>query len=134
MKWFLLGLVLFGATVWAQPVIDAVPLHHLVLVSFTENSTAQQRQQVIDDSLSLLREIPGVETVAAGRKAASDRPVHIKDYDVAIYVRLSNEKALANYSSHPKHLQLLQRNKPAIGAIKVIDFLSNNTNVDSLAE
>ena len=134
MKWALLGFVFFTTTVWAQPAVDSLPLHHLVLVSFTESSTAEQRQQVVDDSLTLLQQIPGVETVAAGRKARADRPVHIKDYDVAIYVRLSNEKALANYSSHPKHLQLLQRNKPAIGAIKVIDFLSDNTNVDSLAE
>ena len=134
MKWALLGFVFFTTTVWAQPAVDSLPLHHLVLVSFTESSTAEQRQQVVDDSLTLLQQIPGVETVAAGRKARADRPVHIKDYDVAIYVRLSDEKALDAYSAHPKHVQLLQRNKPVIASIKVIDFFSENPNMDSTAE
>ncbi|MEE2730098.1 MAG: Dabb family protein [Pseudomonadota bacterium] len=117
------------AMVWPVPVqaqtpADTTPaLHHLVLVSFSEDSTPQQRQQVIEDSLTLLRGIPGVEAVAAGHKAQANRPVHIQDYDVGIYVRLSSESALADYSAHPRHQQLLQRNKATIAGIRVIDFV-----------
>lgn len=135
MKWFLVTwVVLFSVTSWAQQESGALPLHHVVLVSFTEQSTAQQRQQVINDSLIMLSEIPGVEYVTAGKKAATDRPVHVKDYDVGIYVRLKDADALAAYSVHPKHVQMLKQNKPAIGSIKVIDFFGENTNLDSSAE
>ena len=100
------------------------PLHHIVLVSFHEQATADQRQQVIDDTYRLIAEVPGVVHVAAGPKARADRPVHIGNYDVGIYVRLQDEAALSAYATHPKHLQLLKNHKPVIANIQVIDFTS----------
>lgn len=60
--------------------------------------------------------------MTAGGKARADRPVHIADFDVGIYVQLENEQALDAYSAHPNHQQLLRNNKAAIAGIKVIDF------------
>ncbi|HAG94347.1 MAG: stress responsive protein [Pseudomonadales bacterium] len=99
-----------------------VPLHHIVLVRFTESSTKAQRQRIIEDSLNLLRTIPGVIAVAAGAKARADRAVHLSQYDVGIYVQLRNVQALDAYSAHPQHQQLLKNNQEAIAAINVIDF------------
>jgi len=99
-----------------------LPLHHIVLVSFTETSTNAQRQRFIEDSLSQLRSIPGVIAVAAGGKARADRAVHLSNYDVGIYVQLQNVQALDAYSAHSQHQQLLKNNKAVIAAINVIDF------------
>lgn len=119
-KTLLVGL-LWCSMAWAD---GGGVLHHLVLVSFTASSTAEQRQQVIDDSYALLGQIPGVKSVSAGFKARDERPVHVKDFDVGIYVLLESPGVLDQYSEHPLHRELLQRHGTSIASIKVVDFFS----------
>lgn len=124
-----LALLLTSGAAWSQTTEQTaeqtVPLHHLVLVSYAAEATAEQRQQLLDDTLTLLPAIPGVESVSVGRKARGERPVHIADYDLVIHVTLQDESSLDAYSIHPNHLRLMRQNKGSIVGIKVVDFVTD---------
>ena len=63
--------------------------------------TADGTAALADDSRRLLRGIPGVESVWVGPKALDDRDAHVKDYDVALCVRLRSLADLNAYGSAP---------------------------------
>ena len=101
---------------------------HVVLLQFKADVTPQQRQALIRNSLQRLVAIPGVMAVEAGMKVRADRPVHFKDYDVGILVRLSSVEALDAYGPHPLHQAFVAEHMPLIARMQVIDFASEPLN------
>lgn len=101
-------------------VLDA-PLIHVVLFDLAEGATDDDARALADDSRRLLRDIPGVESVWAGPKAVADRDAHVKDYDVALCVRLRTVADLKGYASHPQHRELVEKWKTR-ATWRVIDF------------
>ena len=65
--------------------------------------------------------IPGVEAVWVGPKGLDDRPLHIKDYDVALCVRLKSLADLKTYAAHPQHQELVAKWKTR-ATWRVADF------------
>jgi hypothetical protein len=76
---------------------------HVVVCWLKEPGNETQRQQIIEASKTF-RSIPGVVDVSAGKSMPSTRPVVDTTYDVAIVMRMRDEQALKDYSTHPTHI------------------------------
>ncbi|AFY83535.1 Dabb family protein [Oscillatoria acuminata] len=98
------------------------PVHHIVLIKLQPDVTPEEIEQTIEDNRRLISAIPGVLEVSLGPKARDDREVHLKDYDLGLYVKLSNNADLDIYGPHPNHQEFLARNRSKIANIRVIDF------------
>ena len=105
----------------AQPTLPGAPVVHIVLFDLAEGATADDTAALADDSRRLLRGIPGVESVWVGPKALDDRDAHVKDYDVALCVRLRSLADLNAYGAHPQHRELVDKWKSR-ATWRVIDF------------
>jgi hypothetical protein len=103
----------------AQP--PAAPVVHVVLFDLTAADATADARALADDSRRLLAGIPGVESVWVGPKALDDRDAHVKDYDVALSVRLRGLEDLKAYAAHPQHRELVERWKGR-ATWRVIDF------------
>ena len=106
------------ARVSAQP---SAPVVHVVLFDLAADATAAEIQALADDSRRLLPGIPGVEAVWTGPKALDDREAHVKDYDVALCVRLKSLQDLKPYAAHPQHQELVAKWKGR-ATWRVVDF------------
>ena len=95
-----------------------------MLVEFKQDVTSEQQGEVSDQARAMLSEIPVVEEIYIGPKARQNRAVHIKNYDVAIYIRLQHEDDIDAYRSHPLHRRFLQQNKHKFAWIQVVDFVA----------
>ena len=100
------------------------PLHHVVLFDLKETTSTEDKAKIVTSGETLLSEIPGVIEVELGDKAREDRDVHIKNYDLALYVQFESSAALDVYSPHEKHLEFIQIVSPMLeeDGVKVIDF------------
>ncbi len=103
----------------AQPA--STPIVHVVLFDLAAPDATADARALAEDSRRLLAGIPGVESVWVGPKALDDRDAHIKDYDVALSVRLRSLEDLRSYASHPQHRELVERWKGR-ATWRVIDF------------
>jgi hypothetical protein len=103
----------------AQPA--SAPLVHVVLFDLAADATPAEVQALADDSRRLLPGIPGVEAVWTGPKAVDDRDAHVKDYDVALCVRLKSLQDLKSYAAHPQHQELVAKWKGR-ATWRVVDF------------
>ena len=103
----------------AQP--PAAPVVHVVLFDLTGPDSAADERTIAEDSRRLLAGIPGVESVWVGPKALDDREAHVKDYDVALSVRLHSLEDLKAYAAHPQHRELVEKWKGR-ATWRVIDF------------
>lgn len=113
---------------WLSPSLLAKktrnPLHHVVLFDFKDSVSAEDKAKVINEGKSLLSEIPGVVDVQLGNKARQEREVHIKNYDLALYVELESNAALDIYAPHENHQKFVQIVRPLLekDGVQVIDF------------
>ncbi|MCT7986042.1 Dabb family protein [Laspinema sp. A4] len=98
------------------------PVHHIVLIKLQPDVTPEEIEQTIEDNRRLISAIPGVLEVSLGPKARDDRDVHLKDYNLGLYVKLSQNADLDIYGPHPNHQEFLRRNRAKIANIQVIDF------------
>lgn len=100
-------------------------LHHLVLFELANNVSEAKVQRIIDDGIELLSQIPGVLDVDLGIKARENRDVHLKNYQLGLYVKLQGEAALDVYSPHEYHQEFLARHKSKWTSVQVVDFFGN---------
>ena len=99
----------------------SAPVVHVVLFDLAADATPADVQALADDSRRLLPGIPGVEAVWTGPKALDDRDAHVKDYDVALCVRLKSLADLKAYAAHPQHQELVAKWKTR-ATWRVVDF------------
>ena len=76
-------------------------------------------------SVKLLKDIPGVLDVTTGIKLRDDRPVHLRDYDIVIHVRLDSAASLDAYAGHPLHKEFLARHGASIARYQVLDYVES---------
>jgi Stress responsive A/B Barrel Domain len=103
---------------------NEAPVLHVVLIELKPDAPAGEGQALIADAKRLLSEIPGVHEVRVGRKALADRDVHIKDYDIALLVRLGTASDLVVYAADPRQHELIAKHQAHVARYRVIDFLS----------
>ena len=113
--------ILFSASAFAgEPNV-----HHVVLFDLKDGVTPERVEELIAVGEALLSQIPGVLEVSINKKAREDRDVHIKDYDVALYVKWENNETGNVYAPHMLHQTFLKLYKPLFAGLKVIDFYGN---------
>jgi hypothetical protein len=113
--------ILFSASAFAgEPNV-----HHVVLFDLKDGVTPEQVEEFIAVGEALLSQIPGVLEVSINKKAREDRAVHIKDYDVALYVKWENNETGNVYAPHMLHQTFVKLYKPLFAGLKVIDFYGN---------
>jgi hypothetical protein len=85
----------------------------------------KQVEEMITVGRALLSKIPGVLEVSFGKKAREDRPVHIKDYDLTVYVRWENNETGNVFGPRILHQTLLKLYGPLVTRLRIIDFYGN---------
>jgi hypothetical protein len=126
MKKFIMTIILVTTILFSVSAFAGEPnVHHVVLCNMKEGVTPQQIEEMIIVGKALLSKIPGVLEVSFGKKAREDRPVHIKDYDVAIYVKWEKNETGNVYGPHVLHQTLLKLYGPMFTRLRIIDFFGN---------
>lgn len=74
-------------------------IQRIVLVKFSENTTKEQLQEVVDRFKALKDHLTGVVEVHAGLNIAERN----KEYQVVLSVRFEDRAALEAYVSNPEH-------------------------------
>ena len=113
--------ILLSASAFA----DEANVHHIVLLDLKDDVTPEQIEEMITVGEALLSDIPGVLEVSMNTKAREDRDVHIKDYDVALYVKWETNETGDVYAPHVLHQTFLKLYKSLFAGVKVIDFYGN---------
>jgi hypothetical protein len=113
--------ILFNASVFAGESC----VHHVVLFDLKDDVTPAQIEEFIAVGEALISQIPGVQEVSINKKAKDDRAIHIKDYDMAAYIRWENLQTGKVYGPHPLHQTFLKLYKSQWAGVKVIDFYGN---------
>jgi hypothetical protein len=90
---------------------------HTFAFRWKPDVTAEQKQRVIDEIRGLQGKIPGVEEAWVGVNV-SPRSL---GYELGGVMKFADQAALAAYSSHPVHQQLLSWLLPLIDPLEV-DF------------
>ena len=126
MKKFIMAMVLvitifFSASAFA----GEANVHHVVLFDMKDDVTPEQVEEMITVGKALLSQIPGIMEASFGKKAREDRPIHIKDYDVGLYVKWKSIETGKVYGPHMLHQTLLKLYKSHWAGVRVIDFYGN---------
>ncbi|MBU8905439.1 Dabb family protein [Desertibacillus haloalkaliphilus] len=93
---------------------------HIVLIKFSGAVTDAQVDKLIDKTLKLKDEIPGIIEIQQGRNFSN----RSQGYDVGMTVKFENKQALENFGPHPKHQEVVAYLKNELGLedIIVVDF------------
>ena len=117
-KLILITIILFSTLAFGgEPCV-----HHVVLFDLKDDVTPEQIDESIALGEVLISQIPGVEYVSIGKKAKDDRAIHVKDYDIAAYVRWENLETGKVYGPHLLHQTFLKLYKSQWAGVRVIDF------------
>jgi hypothetical protein len=126
MKKFIMAIILVTTILYSVSAFAGEPnVNHVVLVNLKDGVTPEQIEEIRIVGKALLSKIPGVLEVSFGKKALDDRPIHVKDYDVALYVKWENIEVGKAYGPHVLHQTLLKLYGPLFARLRVIDFYGN---------
>ncbi|WP_078428642.1 Dabb family protein [Alkalihalobacterium alkalinitrilicum] len=94
-------------------------IEHIVGFKFNENTTSEQKAEIIKRAKTLKDDIPGIVSLAVGTNF-SERS---KGFELGLTVRFENREALEVYGPHPKHQELVSYLKEVgLTDILVLDF------------
>jgi Stress responsive A/B Barrel Domain len=98
-------------------------LAHNVFFTLKERTPAA-REKLVAACKKYLKGHPGEVFFAAGVLAeALDRPVNVRDFDVALHIVFVNEAAQDAYQVAPRHLQFVAEGKDTWANVRVFDSL-----------
>ena len=95
---------------------------HVVLFWLKPNTPETARASLEKDCTELLRQVPGVKFISAGRPAMTPREVVDNSYDVGLCVVFDTSAQHDVYQTHPIHLEFIARNKAIWDRVRVVDF------------
>lgn len=93
-------------------------VHHLVLLELKDELSATQEAEVFAKLDGLLRQIPGVMDVKAGKNFTNRAP----NVTHATLVTMKDKETLSGYGPHPKHVEVQGILKPYLKSLSVVDF------------
>lgn len=103
---------------------EGPPIAHLVLVWLETPGQKEAIEKIAQATRDFVGVIPGLESVVIGTPLPSTRKEVDSSYDVALLMRFSSKKALAEYENHPVHLEVARKQlAPLIFRIQVYDFV-----------
>ncbi len=101
----------------------ATRLAHMVFFTLKDASDEAQRQ-LVDDCYTYLKDHPGVEFFAAGRRDPGlTRPVNDLDFHVGLHIVFESREAHDRYQQAPAHLTFIERNRENWAQVRVFDSL-----------
>jgi hypothetical protein len=83
--------------------------------------TAENRRKLVESCYHYLTEHPGTVFFAAGTVADLDRPVNVRDWDVALHVVFRDCAAHDTYQAAPRHVRFVDENKATWKQVRVFD-------------
>lgn len=94
-------------------------------VFFTlNNKSAAQKEHLVKECHTYLKDHPGVVFFAAGILAEElRRPVNDLNFDVALHVVFKTKSDQDAYQQAPRHLEFVERNKANWQQVRVFDSL-----------
>lgn len=96
---------------------------HTVFFWLKSDAPASARDQLKQDCVEYLGEIPGVKFCFAGTPAGTPRAVVDNSYAVGVTVVLEDSAGHDVYQTHPLHLDFIARNKPNWERVQVYDHV-----------
>lgn len=99
----------------------APQLAHMVYFSLADNSPAQI-EHMLQACQKYLAGHPGTVYFSVGTLCGElQRPVNVRDFDVALHVVFESKAAHDAYQVHPRHEQFIAENKPNWRQVRVFD-------------
>ncbi|HOB73343.1 MAG TPA: Dabb family protein [Phycisphaerae bacterium] len=98
---------------------------HAVFFTLKEGTPEAQIDSQIADAEQLLAKIPSVRKIDSGRRDVRlNRDVNDKSFTVGLVVYFDDKEGYDVYSTHPLHLQYMDKYKAHWAGVKVFDFLT----------
>jgi hypothetical protein len=98
---------------------------HAVFFDLQEDAPEVQIDNQIADAEQLLAKIPSVRKIDSGRRDVRlSRDVNDKRFTVGLVVYFDDKEGYDVYSTHPLHLQYMEKYKRYWAGVKVFDFLT----------
>ncbi|KHF41580.1 Dabb family protein [Halalkalibacter okhensis] len=93
---------------------------HIVLIKFSRKVSDSQVDKLIEKTLKLKDEIPGIIDIQQGRNFSNRN----QGYEVGMTVKFEDKQALENFGPHPKHQEVVDYLKNELGLedLIVVDF------------
>ncbi len=104
------------------------PFVHVVIFRLKKNAPEGEADALIADAHALLRKIPSVRALRAGKPARAGTPERErKDYDVGLVVFFENSEGLHAYLNHPLHLKYVDKHLKyvQVDRLPVYDFVDH---------
>ncbi len=96
-------------------------LAHIVYFTLKERTPANT-QALVNACKKYLSDHPGTVYFGVGTLVPDlDRPVNVRDFDVALHVVFDSRAAHDAYQQAPRHLQFIEENKPTWAQVRVFD-------------
>jgi hypothetical protein len=96
-------------------------LAHNVYFTLKDRSPAA-KQKLVAACKKYLNGHPGTVFFAAGTLAeALDRPVNVRDFDVALHIVFTNQAAQDAYQAAPRHQEFIAEGKDNWATVRVFD-------------
>lgn len=96
-------------------------LSHMVYFTLKDSSDSAC-DAMIADCQKYLKDHSGVVFFAVGRLATEyDRPVNVRDFDIALNVVFDNRESHDVYQVHEQHLEFIAKNKEKWEQVRVFD-------------
>jgi hypothetical protein len=96
---------------------------HVVILNVKKDAPEGEADALIADANDMLRSIPTVRDIRAGKPA--DMPVTgpgKKDFSVGLLVLFDDQEGLKTYSNHPMHLKYVQKHLKYLDTDKLMVF------------
>lgn len=95
-------------------------LRHIVLFSYTPETTQEQRRRIADDFASLPEKIAGVCDFEYGINCSPEHLNH--DFEYCFTLTFESEGARDAYLVHPAHQAFVESLKPWLAKALVVDY------------
>jgi hypothetical protein len=128
----LVAMLLYGSLASRGRTADAsvsgkAPYVHVVIFKLKADAPRGTADALVADADTLLRKIPTVRDIRAGKPAEMATPEYAKkDYQVGLVVLFDDYNGLKTYLDHPLHLQYVEKHLQHVELpqLQVFDFVS----------
>jgi hypothetical protein len=97
-------------------------LTHLVMFWLSQAAPQGERESTLADCEHLLKRIPTVRALHAGRPVGTSRPVVDNSYTIGLCVMFDDQAGHDVYQNHPLHQEFLAKHRQHWSKIVVYDF------------
>ncbi len=97
-------------------------LRHVVAFTFKDSITIERQEQAVKDFMDLKNQIPGIISFEGGKDVSVEG--FTKGLTHCFVVTFESKEARNEYIPHPAHLVLVDKNKPLMTDLLVLDYWS----------